>query len=50
MFSFANAVNPVRYIWVNAGKSEDEMGSKVEAHQKELFMCGRTDMVAIGGG
>ena len=42
---------PARYTWVNADKTEDERtGTKAEEHQKELFMCGKTDMVAIGGG
>ena len=50
LFTFAYDGNPKRFTWVNANKSEDEMGTKTEAHQKELFMCGRPDMIAIGGG
>ena len=50
-FSRQKIGTPARYTWVNADKTEDERtGTKAEEHQKELFMCGKTDMVAIGGG
>lgn len=51
LFTFAIDEKPVRYIWVNADKTEDEIvGTKAEQHQRELFMCGRPDMISIGGG
>ncbi len=51
LFTFAYG-NPQRFTWVKEGKSgEVENGeTKAEAHQKELFMCAQTDMIAIGGG
>lgn len=50
LFTFANGP-PTRYTWVNANKTDAETtDTKAEEHQKELFMCGRPDMVAIGGG
>ena len=51
LFTFAIDEKPVRYVWVNADKTEDEIvGTKAEQHQRELFMCGRPDMISIGGG
>ena len=32
LFTFAYDGNPKRFTWVNANKSEDEMGTKTEAH------------------
>ena len=50
-FLFTLSSPPSKYIWVNSGKTEDELtGTKAEEHKKELFMCGKHDMFAIGGG
>jgi len=54
LFSFSQGT-PSKYPWVNAeNNGEAAEGNahltKAEAHKKELFMCGKHDMIAIGGG
>ena len=53
MFTFTQG-SPARYSWVNAENNAVSDGdahlTKAEAHKKELFMCGKHDMIAIGGG
>ena len=50
LFTFGQG-SPCHYPWVNAGNNAvDESETKAEAHKKELFMCGKPDMISIGGG
>ena len=42
------------YKWLKCPLTQGAEGNahltKAEAHKKELFMCGKHDMIAIGGG
>ena len=51
LFTFSQG-SPTRYSWVNAENNATAVSevneTKAEAHKKELFMCGKHDMIAIG--
>ena len=51
LFTFSQG-SPTRYSWVNAENNTTAVSevneTKAEAHKKELFMCGKHDMIAIG--